>query len=107
MSRILTFFFLLGLSPSLVVGQAPPTPWNDAVDTLTRTTCLFHFVPGRDAFYVPWRGNRLVLDSLMSVVRTHLPQLREGRLFIHVAGYAPTGPRPADRSARVICATAV
>lgn len=91
MSRILTFFFLLGLSPSLVVGQAPPIPGNDAVDTLTRTTCLFHFVPGRDAFYVPWRGNQLVLDTLMSVVRTHLPQLREGRLFIHVAGYAPTG----------------
>lgn len=91
MSRILTIFFLLGLSPSLVFGQISPTPRNDAVDTLTRTTCLFHFVPGRDAFYVPWRGNQQMLDTLMSVVRTHLPQLREGRVFIHVAGYAPTG----------------
>lgn len=84
-------FFVLGLCPMLTFGQSspafdegPPTPPESA-------TLLFRFVAGKDAFYVPWQGNGATLDMLLTAVREHMAQLRDGRIYIRVTGYAPTG----------------
>lgn len=42
-------------------------------------------------FYIPWQGNGVTLDSLLAIVDSNLPDIKEGQMNIHVSSYATTG----------------
>ncbi len=47
----------------------------------------FRFVPGKDMFYVPWKGNASELDRLYSLVDKYREQIVSGAMPVHVDGY--------------------
>lgn len=55
------------------------------------TSCLFRFVPGRDLFYVPYKGNGAELDRLLGVLEENMERLRAGQMYILVSSYAAKG----------------
>lgn len=52
---------------------------------------LFQFVKRNDMFYIPWQGNGAMLDSLLTVVDRNSPDIKGGRMYIHVSSYTTTG----------------
>lgn len=82
-----TFLVLLISFPAFMPswGQIPES-LNAAEDTIY----VFRFVPGKDMFYVPWKGNEVTLDSLLSVVRRNRPAIENGQRYISVSSYAAT-----------------
>ncbi|MCD8183935.1 MAG: hypothetical protein LUE99_13575 [Bacteroides sp.] len=52
------------------------------------TAYIFRFVPGKDMFYIPYKGNEVQLHRLQSALRAHHPQLITGQMFLCVSSYA-------------------
>lgn len=48
---------------------------------------LFRFVPGRDIFYVPYKGNGIRLDSLVTEISTYMAPLQNRDCYISVSSY--------------------
>lgn len=48
---------------------------------------VFHFVPGKDMFFVPWGGNGDELTQLLICVEQHKTEILTGKLSLHVDGY--------------------
>ncbi len=47
----------------------------------------FRFVPGKDMFYTPYKGNRAELERLKSLVRQNHERIADGSVPIYVDGY--------------------
>lgn len=60
------------------------------------TSYLFRFVPGRDLFYVPYKGNGAELDRLLGVLEENMERLRAGQMYILVSSYAAKGNDETD-----------
>ncbi len=61
---------------------------------------VFKFVGGNNMFYVPYAGNEMSLDELISMVKANEQLLKEGERYIHVASYA-TSPNEEQTVAEV------
>lgn len=48
---------------------------------------VFRFVPGKDMFYVPYRGNEVQLSLLYGFLDTHKAEIADGRMPVYVNGY--------------------
>lgn len=55
------------------------------------TTYTFRFVPQKDMFYVPWRGNGQELTRLLEFVESHKADITLGQLPVYVDGYCNSG----------------
>ena len=55
-------------------------------------TFTFHFIPGEDMFYIPWRGNGGELNRLYSLVDEYRTEITAGRMPIYVDGYCASLP---------------
>ena len=53
----------------------------------TGTTYTFRFVPQKDMFYVPWRGNDMELARLLECIESNKTDILDGRLPLYVDGY--------------------
>lgn len=51
------------------------------------TTCIFRFVPQKDMFYVPWRGNDTELARLLEYIENNKATILDGKLPLLVDGY--------------------
>jgi hypothetical protein len=60
----------------------------DTIQAADTQIVVFHFVPGRDMFYIPWSGNNVELDRLYALVDEHRAAIDSGELPLHVAGYS-------------------
>lgn len=60
-------------------GQPSPTPSGDTVS--------FRFVPGKNEFYSPYRGNGAGLDSLYALIDRYHIQIKSGEMPVYVDGY--------------------
>ena len=63
------------------------------------TTYVFRFVPGRDMFYVPYRGNDSELARLEACVEQHKAAILAGGMPLHVDGYCNSAATAADNLA--------
>lgn len=52
---------------------------------------VFHFVPQKDMFYVPYEGNEAELKDLLDVLTANMEHLRTSEMYIHVSSYAVSG----------------
>ena len=57
----------------------------------TDTTYTFRFVPQKDMFYVPWKGNGSELERLLECIERHKTDVMSGRLPLYVDGYCDSG----------------
>lgn len=57
----------------------------------TDTTCTFRFLPQKDMFYVPWKGNGHELARLLECIERNKADIRSGRLPLYVDGYCDSG----------------
>lgn len=55
------------------------------------TAYIFRFVPQKDLFYVPYKGNDVELERLLDTLESNIDHLREGRMYICVSSYAASG----------------
>ena len=51
------------------------------------TTCIFRFVPQKDMFYVPWKGNDTELARLLEYIENNRATILDGKLPLLVDGY--------------------
>ena len=51
------------------------------------TTCIFRFVPQKDMFYVPWKGNDTELARLLECIENNKATILDGKLPLLVDGY--------------------
>ena len=51
------------------------------------TTCIFRFVPQKDMFYVPWKGNDTELARLLEYIENNKATIFDGKLPLLVDGY--------------------
>lgn len=51
------------------------------------TTCIFRFVPQKDMFYVPWKGNDTELAHLLEYIEKNKATILDGKLPLLVDGY--------------------
>ena len=51
------------------------------------TTCIFRFVPQKDMFYVPWKGNDTELARLLKYIENNKATILDGKLPLLVDGY--------------------
>ena len=51
------------------------------------TTCIFRFVPQKDMFYVPWKGNDTELARLLEYIENNKATILNGKLPLLVDGY--------------------
>ena len=51
------------------------------------TTCIFRFVPQKDMFYVPWKGNDTELARLLEYIENNKATILDGKLPLLVDGY--------------------
>ena len=51
------------------------------------TTCIFRFVPQKDMFYVPWKGNDTELARLLEYIENNKTTILDGKLPLLVDGY--------------------
>ena len=85
--------------PAPVLPARGSTPSdNHAAESLPVREALyiFHFMPGRDMFYVPWHGNGEAFDRLAAAVEQCRPQLEAGEMYLNVSSYAATGNANTD-----------
>ena len=79
MSRKITFltlFLWLMTVPFPVIAQQKAD-----------TTCIFRFVPQKDMFYVPWKGNDTELARLLEYIENNKATILDGKLPLLVDGY--------------------
>lgn len=62
-----------------------------AAQQVADTAYLFRFVPHKDLFYVPFKGNDAEMNRLCAVLKANIDLLREGKMFICVSSYAASG----------------
>ena len=79
MSRKITF---LTLFLWLMTGTFPVIAQQKA-----DTTCIFRFVPQKDMFYVPWKGNDTELARLLEYIENNKATILDGKLPLLVDGY--------------------
>lgn len=91
------------MKPIIIVALFLLACVQGAAQTQAETEYVFRFVPGRDAFYVPFRGNGAQLDSLASVISSGMEQLKNGERYIAVTSYGSSTPGSArsERRARI------
>ena len=53
----------------------------------TDTTYTFRFVPQKDMFYVPWKGNSSELTRLLECIRSNRTIILDGKMPLYVDGY--------------------
>ncbi len=58
-----------------------------ALAVFAQNEYVFRFVPGRNAFYVPYNGNGIQLDSLEAEISKKMVPLQNGDCYISVSSY--------------------
>ena len=79
MSRKITFLTLF----LLLMTVTFPVIAQQKADT----TCIFRFVPQKDMFYVPWKGNDTELARLLEYIENNKATILDGKLPLLVDGY--------------------
>lgn len=51
---------------------------------------MFRFVPGKDMFYIPWRGNGREMERLLSVIDKNREPIENGWMYLCVTSYGST-----------------
>ena len=91
MSRKITFltlFLWLMTVPFPVIAQQKAD-----------TTCIFRFVPQKDMFYVPWKGNDTELARLLEYIENNKATILDGKLPLLVDGYCKSQGSKAENLA--------
>ena len=91
MSRKITFltlFLWLMAVPFPVIAQQKAD-----------TTCIFRFVPQKDMFYVPWKGNDTELARLLEYIENNKATILDGKLPLLVDGYCKSQGSKAENLA--------
>ncbi len=57
----------------------------------TDTTYTFRFLPQKDMFYVPWKGNGHELARLLECIERNQTDIKNGQLPLYVDGYCDSG----------------
>ena len=91
MSRKITF---LTLFLWLMTGTFPVIAQQKA-----DTTCIFRFVPQKDMFYVPWKGNDTELARLLECIENNKATILDGKLPLLVDGYCKSQGSKAENLA--------
>ena len=91
MSRKITF---LTLFLWLMTGTFPVIAQQKA-----DTTCIFRFVPQKDMFYVPWKGNDTELARLLECIEKNKATILDGKLPLLVDGYCKSQGSKAENLA--------
>ena len=63
------------------------------------TTCIFRFVPQKDMFYVPWKGNDTELARLLEYIENNKATILDGKLPLLVDGYCKSHGSKAENLA--------
>ena len=63
------------------------------------TTCIFRFVPQKDMFYVPWKGNDTELARLLECIEKNKATILDGKLPLLVDGYCKSQGSKAENLA--------
>ena len=63
------------------------------------TTCIFRFVPQKDMFYVPWKGNETELARLLEYIENNKATILDGKLPLLVDGYCKSQGSKAENLA--------
>ena len=63
------------------------------------TTCIFRFVPQKDMFYVPWKGNDTELARLLEYIENNKATILDGKLPLLVDGYCNSQSSEAENLA--------
>ena len=63
------------------------------------TTCIFRFVPQKDMFYVPWKGNDTELARLLEYIESNKATILDGKLPLLVDGYCKSQGSKAENLA--------
>lgn len=63
------------------------------------TTCIFRFVPQKDMFYVPWKGNDTELARLLEYIENNKATILDGKLPLLVDGYRKSKSSEAENIA--------
>lgn len=63
------------------------------------TTCIFRFVPQKDMFYVPWKGNDTELARLLKYIENNKATILDGKLPLLVDGYCKSQGSKAENLA--------
>ena len=63
------------------------------------TTCIFRFVPQKDMFYVPWKGNDTELARLLEYIENNKATILDGKLPLLVDGYCKSQGSKAENIA--------
>lgn len=63
------------------------------------TTCIFRFVPQKDMFYVPWKGNDTELARLLECIENNKATILDGKLPLLVDGYCKSQGSKAENLA--------
>ena len=63
------------------------------------TTCIFRFVPQKDMFYVPWKGNDTELARLLEYIENNKATILDGKLPLLVDGYCKSQGSEAENLA--------
>ena len=63
------------------------------------TTCIFRFVPQKDMFYVPWKGNDTELARLLEYIENNKATILDGKLPLLVDGYCKSQSSKAENLA--------
>ena len=63
------------------------------------TTCIFRFVPQKDMFYVPWKGNDTELARLLEYIENNKATILDGKLPLLVDGYCKSQGSKAENLA--------
>ena len=63
------------------------------------TTCIFRFVPQKDMFYVPWKGNDTELARLLEYIKNNKATILDGKLPLLVDGYCKSQGSKAENLA--------
>ena len=63
------------------------------------TTCIFRFVPQKDMFYVPWKGNDTELARLLEYIENNKATILDGKMPLLVDGYCKSQGSKAENLA--------
>ena len=63
------------------------------------TTCIFRFVPQKDMFYVPWKGNDTELARLLEYIENNKATILDGKQPLLVDGYCKSQGSKAENLA--------
>lgn len=81
--------------PLLLLLLLPPST-GMAQTAVPDTVYVFRFVSHNDMFYVPWKGNDMQLNALLSLVETHKTAILNGNAPLLVDGYCSSEPAAAE-----------